>query len=699
MKRVKVIQLAIFVVIVLTGCSTSNNSLKKIDVNLDKPVLTDNEIQQARLTPEILWKFGRIEEAVLSSDGDKVLYTVTYYQLKQDKGNSSLYIMNSDGSDVVRLTDTTGSETNPRFRPSGEKIGFISDRSGSSQLWEMKSNGSNLKQITNIDGGINSFEYSPDGSKILYTHNVKLDTAASEIYPDLPKADFFVTKTLMYRHWNKWRDYTYSHVFYASLDSTLINSGVDIMKGEKEDSPLPPYFEEGQIAWGANGKTIAYTAKKMSHDEAAVSTNSDIYIYNIGTGFTQDVTADNLGYDRFPSFSPDGKYMAWQSMKTPGYESDKDRLFLYNLQTGEKRYITRDFDQNVSNLTWNKTGDKLYFISGIRATYQLYCYDLKTGNIRQITKGVHDYRSLAVGENMLLGTRMSMSQATEIFSIDPNSGEEKQVSSVNQEIYDKLKWGKVLERDVKTTDGKEMLVWVIYPPDFDPVKKYPALLYCQGGPQSAVSQFFSYRWNFQLMAANGYIIVAPNRRGLPTFGQKWNAEISGDYGGQNMKDYLSAIDDVSKEPYVDKNRLGAVGASYGGYSVFYLAGIHQGRFKAFVAHCGMFNFESFYASTEEDWFPNHDFGGPYWANPKPKSYEFSPHLKVQNWDTPILIITGEKDYRIPYTESLQAFNAAKLRHIPAKLLIYPNEYHWIVKPQDGVVWHREFFKWLDHWLK
>jgi len=405
------------------------------------------------------------------------------------------------------------------------------------------------------------------------------------------------------------------------------------------------------------------------------------------------------GYDKYPSISPDGKMVAWQSMETPGYEADKNRLFVMDLVSGEKKDMSANFDQDAEHLVWSDDGQTIFFISGIHATYQIFALDMASGEIRQVTEGRHNYNTFCLAGDVIIGEKMAMDMATEIFSVDPVSGAETQMTFTNQHIYDNITMGAIEERWIKTTDDKDMLVWVIYPPGFDPNKKYPALLYCQGGPQSAVSQFFSFRWNFQMMVANDYIVVAPNRRGLPTFGTEWNEQISGDYGGQNMKDYLSAIDELSKEPFVDENRLGSVGASYGGYSVFWLAGHHEGRFKAFISHCGIFNFESMYAATEEMFFVNHDYEGPYWEAPKPKSYEFSPHLAVQNWDTPILIVTGGYDFRIPYTESMQAFNAAQLLGVPSKLLYFPGESHFVLQPQNAILWQREFYGWLDKWLK
>ncbi len=661
--------------------------------------LTQEEISTGILTPEILWKFGRVSDMQLSPDGTGLIFNVTRYDAGTNTSVTDIYRIGSSEGTAVLLTDTGGKYLNPRWKPDSSGIGFLSSVSGSFQLWEMDVNGENLRQVSGIDGDINSFEYAPDGAHILYTKDVLVDRTPLEMYPDLPLANVRIIDDLMYRHWNAWNDYRYSHIFVAQYGGTGLGESVDIMEDEPWDSPLSPYFDGSEISWTPDGSAVAYTCKKMKGRDYTLSTNSDIYLYDLQAGTTKNLTEGMPGYDKYPSFSHDGKKMAFMSMETPGYESDKERLFIMDMETGEKKYMTAGWDRNAEHYTWSGDDSSIYFIGGINATYQVFELETGSGEIKQLTSGKHDYTSIALSEDVLTGTRMSMSMATEIFRIDTGDGSDTQLTSINGQIYDKIGFGNVEERWVKTTDNKDMLVWVIYPPDFDPSKKYPALLYCQGGPQSAVSQFFSYRWNFQLMAANGYIVVAPNRRGLPTFGTAWNRQISGDWGGQNMKDYLSAIDALKAEEFVDENRLGAVGASYGGYSVFYLAGMHEGRFKTFISHCGVFDLVSMYGSTEESFFPNFDLGGAYWESPRPKSYEFSPHLYVQNWDTPILIITSGNDMRVPYTQSLEAFNAAQLRGIPSRLLFYPEESHWILKPQNGILWHREFFGWLDRWLK
>jgi dipeptidyl aminopeptidase/acylaminoacyl peptidase len=659
--------------------------------------LTQEEIDGGVLTPEILWKFGRLGDMQLSPDGKEVLYTVSRYDVQTNNSITDIFKVSSQGGDPVRLTDGKGKYSSPRWFPSGEKIGYLCSASGSSQLWEMDPSGNNKVQLSFLDEGVNSFYYSPDTSRIMLTMDVKLDKTPQEIYPDLPETNVRIIDDLMYRHWNAWHDYKYSHIFVADYTPGGIGEPLDIMKDEPWDAPLAPFHDPAQITWSPDGKQIAYTCKKMKGREYAMSTNSDIYLYDIASGETRNLTEGMPGYDRYPVFSEDGSMLAFQSMATPGYEADQIRLFVMDMASGEKQYWSKGFDQDVEHVVW-KDG-KIYFISGIHATFHLYEMDVANRKIRQITEGPYTWGSFALAGDAMLGTRQDIDYATEIYRVNPASGDATQITFTNQNIYDHIRVPEYKARWVKTTDNKEMLVWVIFPPGFDPNKEYPALLFCGGGPQNAVNPDFHYRWNFQLMAANDYIVVAPNRRGLPTFGHEWNLQISGDYGGQNMKDYLSAIDAVAAEPYVDEDRLGAIGASYGGYSTFYLEGIHEGRFKTFISHCGIFNLESMYTATEETFFVNFDNGGPYWEKPTPRNYQFSPHKHIQDWDTPILIITGEMDLRVPYTQSLEAFNAARLRNIPARLLVFPEETHFVTKPQNAILWHREFYGWLDKYLK
>jgi dipeptidyl aminopeptidase/acylaminoacyl peptidase len=662
--------------------------------------LSAEEIEGGLLTPEILWKFGRPGDIRIAPDGTRITYSLTRYDYNTNMSKTDICILDLETGEPQVLTTNEGRNFSARWHPGGERIGYLSAEDGVVQLWEMDPDGGNISQVSDIEGGINSFGYSPAGDRIYFTKQVRLDKTPSEMHPDLPLTDVRIEDELMYRHWSSWHNYSYSHIFVTSYENGRLGEPKDIMDGERYDSPMPPFYSPAEIAWSSDGKIIAYTSKKMNPTEFAQSTDSDIYLYHIDTGKTNNITSENRGYDKYPVFSPDGNFLAWQSMETPGYESDKARLFVYNLNTGVKSYLTRDFEENASDFVWSDDSESIFFISGVNATYQVFSIHVPTRKISQVTTGRHNITSINMKGNTLIAEKMSMSMAGEIFRINPVTGRETQLTFINQHIYDNIAMGHVAERWVETTDGREMLVWVIYPPDFDPDKRYPALLYCQGGPQSAVSQFFSFRWNFQLMAANDYIIVAPNRRGLPTFGQQWNRQISGDWGGQAMNDYLSAIDDVKKEAYIDDTRIGAVGASFGGYSVFQLAGTHQGRFRAFISHNGVFNLESMYGATEETFFVNHDLGGAYWERPRPVSYdEFSPHLFVHNWDTPILIYTGEHDYRVPYTEGLQAFNIARLKGIPARLIHFPNEGHWVLQPQNGILWQREFFLWLDRWLK
>jgi len=702
MRKVNLLLMVMAFAATFQGCQQADDKGASAPIQINNE-LTADEISKGILSPEVLWKFGRVSGAEVSPCGKMVVYGISRYSVPDNKGVTNLFIVDVEGGEPRQLTDNAGSEFDAHWRPDGKRIGFISTRGGSAQMWEMNPDGTDMVQVTNIEDGINTFKYAPSGDRILYTKDVKfVKVTGAELHPDMPKSTMKVYDNLMARHWDHWEDGAYSHIFVADYNNGKVGTGKDIMEGEIFEAPLSPYFDAGDITFSPCGKMIVYACKKQYGRDFAVSTNSDLFLYNIETGETKNLTEENVGYDKYPAFSPDGKMLAWQSMETPGYESDKHRLFVMDLATGTKQYLTKNFDQNADQITWSADGKFIYFISGIKGTEQLYKMDHQTLEIAQITTGKHNYSWFGFGNGALVAQKMSMSMAAELVRVDEATGADTQLTFTNKNIYENIKMGEVQERWVKTTDGKDMLVWVILPPNFDATKKYPALLYCQGGPQSTVGQFFSYRWNFQIMAAHGYVVVAPNRRGVPSFGQEWNAQISGDYSGQNIKDYLSAIDDVAKESWVDAERLGAVGASYGGYSVYYLAGMHNKRFKAFIAHNGMYNFESFYAATEETFFPNHDFGGSYWDKENKvaqRTFANSPHKLVQNWDTPIMVIVGENDFRIPYTEGLQAFNAAQLRGVPSKLLMFHNENHFVTKPQNAIIWQREFFGWLDQWLK
>ncbi len=681
------------------SCAPKENK----EAKKETPLIEKKEMKLTSdlLTPEVLWSFGRVSEPQVSPDKSTVLFGITYYDIALNKGNRELYTIGVDGKNLKQVTKTPFSEYNAIWKPDGKKIAFMCSESGSMQIWEMNPDGSDRKKISEVKDGISGFSYSPDQKMILYTAEVVVDKTVKDIYPDLPLSSGRIITDLMYRHWDSWVD-SYSHIFIANYDGSKLSNDIDIMQGEPYESPLKPFGGMEQISWNPDSKVIAYTCRKKKGKEYAVSTNSDIYLYDIGSKQTTNISLGMMGYDIAPAFSPDGKKIAWESMEHDGYESDKNRLFVIDLETQVKTEYTKSFDQNVENHAWSLDGKTIYFTSDWHATDEIYRLDFPDGKITKLTEGIHNYTGVIPAGNMLIATRMSMSMPVEIYAVDATTGKDTQITFTNKELLDQLAIAPIEQRWIKTTDNKDMHTWVIYPPHFDKNKKYPTLLYCEGGPQSTVSQFWSFRWNFQIMAANGYIIVAPNRRGLPGFGKEWNEEISGDYGGQNMKDYFSAIDAVSKEPFVNKDKLGCVGASYGGFSVYWIAGHHNKRFKAFIAHDGMFDLESQYLSTEEMWFVNWDLGGPFWdKNNKiaQRSYENSPSRFVQNWDTPILVVHSELDYRIPVTQGMEAFNAAVLKGVPAEFLYFPDENHWVLKPQNGILWQRTFFSWLDKWLK
>lgn len=666
------------------------------------PIIGRSEVKVTNglLTPEVLYSMARISDAQVSPDGQKVLYGVTFISIEQNKGNRELFIVGTDGTDKKQITLTPKSEQNAVWINGGKEIAFLYNENGKSQVWIMNADGSNRRQVSNHEGGINSFMFSPDESKVLFISDIKFGKRTADVYPDLPKATGRIVTDLLYKHWDEWVE-TVPHPFVASFDGKTIGAATDIMEGEVFECPMKPHNGIEDLTWSADGKSIAYASRKKTGLDYAVSTNSDIYLYTIESKETRNLTEGMMGYDTYPKFSPDGKSIAWISQERDGYESDKKRLFVLDLASGEKQDLTAGFDYNTEALSWLPDGKSLYFIACKEAVTHIWEIGLDK-QIRQITSGQYDYNSFSAVAGKMVAIRCSMNEPSELFSVNTQNGDVAEISFENKAITDQLIKAEVKPRWIKTTDNKQMLTWVVYPPNFDPNKKYPALLYCQGGPQSTVSQFWSYRWNLELMASSGYIVVAPNRRGLPGFGQEWLEQISGDYGGQNMKDYFSAIDEMAKEPYVDANRLGAVGASYGGFSVYWLAGHHDKRFKAFIAHAGIFNLEQQYLETEEMWFANWDMGGAYWDKSNAvaqRTFANSPHLFVEKWDTPILVTHGELDYRILASQGMSAFNAAKLRGIPAELLIYPDECHWIAQPQNGVLFQRVFFEWLDKWLK
>ncbi len=689
--------------LIATSCSELKESGPEYENIIGKQNI---EIKDGVLTPEALWAMGRIGSLDVSPNGKKIAYTVTYYSVTENKSHTELYVIDSDGKNNTLLTKSPFNQSQPQWIKGGEKIAFLSNESGGSQIWEMNADGTEKKIISNFQGDIEGFSFSPDGKQILFISQIKYGERTVDIYPDLPKATGIIVDDLMYKHWDEWVE-TVPHPFVASFDGNLMGEATDIMLGEPFEAPMKPFGGIEQLAWSTDSKSIAYTSRKKEGLAYAISTDSDIYLYNLESKKTTNLCksesdADkNMGYDINPKFSPDGKYIAWQSMERDGYESDRNRLCVMDLETGKKQYVTESFESGVDDYCWAKNSTTLYFIGVWHGTSMIYSTNLQ-GEVKKLTDGDYDYASVNMCGDNIITKRHSISHADEIYSLDVNSGKIAQITHENDHIFNQLKIGKVEARWTKATDGKDLHSWVIYPINFDPNKKYPTLLFCEGGPQSPVSQFWSYRWNFQIMAANEYIIIAPNRRGLPGFGMEWLEQISGDYGGQCMKDYLSAIDDLAKEPYVDKDRLGCVGASFGGFSVYWLAGNHNKRFKAFIAHDGIFNMEQQYLETEEMWFANWDMGGAYWDKNNAtaqRTFANSPHKFVDKWDTPILCIHGEKDYRILASQGMSAFNAAVLRGIPAELLLYPDENHWVLKPQNGILWQRTYFKWLDKWLK
>lgn len=658
------------------------------------------EVVNGQLTPELLEAFGRASEPKISPDKKQILYTVEFVSCKADKGNKELWVMNIDGSNQRKLTNTAEPELNAEWINGGKEIAFLSVADKQLQLFVMNSDGSNRRQISNVDKGINGFVLSPDEKKILFIGNVKYGKTVEDNYPNLDKAKAFIVEDLMYKHWDEWVT-EIPHPFVADFDGSKLENIIDIMEGEPYEAPMKPFGGVESLAWTKDSKSVIYVSRKKTGKEYALSTNSDLYLYNLDTKETKNLTEGMMGYDTNPVISPKGDKVAWLSMERDGYESDMNRIFVMDLKTMEKTHLTSDWDYTVANIAWSPNNEKIFFIANHQGITPIFSIDVKSKKIETIADQVCDYAYLAPIDNKRVVTlRHSIEYPNEIFVVE--KGKDKQLTFVNKELLDKLTPVTVEKHLVPTTDGKEMTTWIILPPNFDKSKKYPAILYCQGGPQSAVSQMWSYRWNFRLMASMGYVVIAPNRRGLPGFGTEWNEQISGDYGGQNMKDYFAAVDYMVEKPYIDKERIGATGASYGGFSIYWLAGHHNNRFAALLAHAGIFNMDAQYLETEEMWFANWDFGGSYWDKENKiaqNTFKNSPHRFVDKWTAPIMVTVGEKDYRILASQGMMAFNAAQLRGIPSKMLVYPDENHWILKPQNALLWQYEFFKWFDKWLK
>ncbi len=673
--------------------------------------------QKNRMTPELLWKLGRLGEAVTSPDGTQIAYTVRRYELEKDQGRSNLHVISMvDLKDTTTLKDWSSiGSLDWIATKDGERLFFEGtpapaqdakedDEKPSNQAWSLDVKTGNITQLTSIKDGIANFKVAPGGTKLAFTLDIKLDQEPNEIYPDLPKADARIIDQLMFRHWNSWHDYKYSHLHVAVIgENGRAGEAIDLMKGIKADCPVPPFGGTEQFNWSPDASEIAFTLKNVEKWEA--STNSDVFLINVdGSTPARNISENGEGYDNNPVYSPDGKYIAYSSMQRAGFESDRNRIILVDRATGGSKELTVGLDQNANGPIWLPDSKSLVFVSERNGTEQIFKIEIENGSTSPISKGRfnwHAFGNLASGK--LLVSRTDMIRPAELYTMSLTDGSDARLTGINDDIYANLELPTIEERYVEATDGQKIHCWVIHPPDFEPKaeKKWPLLTYCQGGPQGQIGQWFSYRWNFHLMAANGYIVVAPNRRGLPGFGRQWNDQISGDWGGQAMQDILSATDSMTAEQYVDKDHVAAVGASFGGYTVYWLMGNSGNRFCAMVAHCGVFNLESMYGATEELFFVNWDLGGPYWKSDEilAKYREFSPNRFIQNWKTPLLVIHGQRDFRVPVTQGMEAFTAAKVQDVPARFLYFPDEGHWVMKPQNGVLWHRVFFDWLDRFCK
>lgn len=677
----------------LAGCTGTGTQL------IDKP-----EFKSANRTFDIeaLEALGRVSGPAVSPDGKKVLYGVSYESVEQNKSNNELYVMNIDGTDATRLTHTPQSEGQAAWINGGKEIAFVAEKDGKPQMWVMNADGTGRRVVSRLENGVAGFLVSPNGKKVLVISSVKYGRTAADVYPDLPKANARIIDDLMYKHWDEWVT-EIPHPFIADFDGYSLKNIKDIMDGEPYESPMKPFGGIESFAWSPDSKQVVYVSRKKTGMEYAVSTNSDLYLYDLEKATTRNLTEGMMGYDTAPAFSPDGTQLAWLSMEHDGYESDKNRIFVMDMATGTRTDLTANWDYTADAIAWNPNGKSIYFLAPYLGVTPIFSIDVATKAVSMVTSGadIADYAALApVDDKTIVTMRHSMLYPNEIFSVTDRKA--TALTDVNRDVLSQIDAPSLEKVMVPTTDGKEMTTWVVLPPNFDPAKKYPAILYCQGGPQQAVSQFWSYRWNLMLMASNGYIVIAPNRRGLPGFGTEWNAQISGDYPGQNMQDYLSAVDYMKQRPYVDGDHIGAVGASYGGFSVYMLAGIHENRFAALIAHAGIFNTEAQYLETEEMWFANWDLGGAFWEKDNAvaqRTFANSPHKFVDRWNTPILVTHGEYDYRILSSQGEMAFNAARLRGVPAEMVIFPDENHWILKPQNAILWQRVFFRWLDRWLK
>lgn len=659
----------------------------------------DVKIENGQMSPEVLWAFGRVGNMCVSPDGKRVAYTVTYYSVPENKSNSEVYVMDADGANKKQLTRTAAREGALAWLPSGKAIAFLRD----GKLWNIDPENGAETQVSDIEQSIDGFLYAPAEDKVLFVISTKIEKCTgAELYGDLDKANAYVYDDLMYRHWDSWKDGNYNHIYVGDLVSGKVKAVEDIMPGEPYHAPTRPFGGTEEIAWSPDGTTIVYTCKKLTGKEYAFQTNSNLYAYTLADKKTRLLTPDMPGYDKNPQFSPDGKQLLWSSMRRGVFEADKERMMLMDWPTGEMRDVSEALDASPSSLQWTADGKTIYLTAPIKEAHQLFAFDVASGTFRQLTEGDQDYQHVQLAGDKLIVTRTTHVNPAEIFRVDPVDGKAEEISFVNKELMDKLNLPTFEKRFITTTDNKEMVTWVVYPPKFDASKKYPLLLMCTGGPQGVLGPSFSYRWNYMLMASQGYVVVVPARRGTSGSGQEWCDAISKNHGQQDEQDLLTAIDAIGKEPWADAEHIGAMGASYGGYSVFHLAGTHKGRFKAFLAHCGIFNMEFMYSTTEEMFFEDWEQGGAPWDKENKvaqNSFAHSPHLLVKNWNTPIMVVHGERDFRVPYSQGMAAFNTAQMLGIESRLLIFPTENHWVLSPQNGIVWQREFFQWFDKHLK
>ncbi|MBR3488465.1 MAG: S9 family peptidase [Bacteroidales bacterium] len=693
----KIVIILAAAMLVMAGCKKKQES----ESIIGRPSVT---VQDGRFTPELMWKLGKMGEYALSPDGSKIAYTTTFYDMAQNKGNAEIYLIPTDGkSEAMRLTNTSQSEFNPVWLNASTLL-FARGNDICSIDIDSKAE----KVLGTIESGLEGFKVSPDGTQILFISDlpVRRPDDINKLYTGLDQTTGRINEDLMYRHWDNWVD-EYPHIFLASLQNGKVDveKALDVIGNNAFECPMRPWGGVEQFNFSPDGKHIAYTCRKKTGKEYSLSTNSDIYVYTIATGETVNLSEGIMGYDQNPVFSHDGTKLAWESMEHDGYESDKLRLMVYDFATGTKTDYTEAFDYGVSSISWSDDDAQMLAVVMYRGTNEIFAFDVASKAIRQVTKGTHDINGFTLSGNDIYANEVSMQHPSEIFhyTLADTNQAGTQLTNINTEVLSLVRMGRTEPHWIPTSDGKEMLVWLIYPFNYDSTKTYPALLFCEGGPQSMVSQFWSTRWNFEVMSGAGYFVIAPNRRGCPGFGTEWCEEISGDYGGLCMKDYMTATDYFAQNmPQIDAERIGACGASFGAYSIYWLAGHNENhRFKAFLAHNGMFNFEQQCLETEEYWFTNWDLGGPYWEkNAKTAhSYANSPHLFVDRWNTPICVVHSEFDFRIVASQGMAAYNAAKLRGLDARYLYFPDETHWVLRPQNSLLWHRNFIDWFDKYLK